>query len=72
MRPKGTLGVCRWDVILNAVLDQLGQPFTIRYLCLLGGFATKINIELWNRFEVGTSTGVVRVSRGVLSLESVP
>ena len=33
---------------------------------------TRVNIESSNSFEVGTSTGVVQVSRGVLPLESVP
>ena len=33
---------------------------------------TRVNIESSNSFEVGTSIGVVQVSRGVLPLESVP
>ncbi len=37
-----------------------------------GGFATRVNIESSNSFEVGTGTGVVQVSRGGLPLESVP
>jgi len=37
-----------------------------------GCFATRVNIESSNSFEVGTSTGVVQVNRGVLPLESYP
>jgi hypothetical protein len=37
-----------------------------------GGSATRVNIPSSNSFEVGTTTGVVQVNRGVLSLESVP
>jgi len=37
-----------------------------------GGSATMVNMNSPNRFEVGATTGVVHVSRGVLHLESVP
>jgi hypothetical protein len=33
---------------------------------------TRVNIESSNSLELGTSTGLVQVSRGVLPLESVP
>jgi hypothetical protein len=56
-------------------VDCFGQHFAVSEdlrLRLAGGFATRVNIESSNSFEVGTSTGVVQVSRGVLPLESVP
>jgi hypothetical protein len=37
-----------------------------------GGFVPRVNIESSDSFEVGTGTGVVQVSRGVLPLEAVP
>jgi hypothetical protein len=37
-----------------------------------GASATVVNTKSPNRFEVGATTGVVQVSRGVLHLESVP
>jgi hypothetical protein len=37
-----------------------------------GASATVVNMKSPNRFEVGATTGVVQVSRGVLYLESIP
>jgi hypothetical protein len=37
-----------------------------------GASATVVNMKSPNKFEVGATTGVVPVSRGVLHLESVP
>jgi hypothetical protein len=59
----------------NTGVDQLDQHCTVRKIHPFGwqgGTATMVNMKPPNRFEVRASTGVVRVSRGVLHLEPVP
>jgi hypothetical protein len=60
----------------NTGVEQLDQHSAVRKdlspFGWPGGSATMVNMSSPNRLEVGATTGVVHVSRGVLHLESVP